>query len=161
MYVDKNALLEFIWKAHQNTYAAPKDIRLLHKTEKSVLHGFIGYAFADGDWKYHDSYAGRRWPPGREVVFFKDIPVWCMSYQGKVSDNLDEQEVNSVYSFLKIALRKADRETPFRGPSKFLEADLEYVFRLNGNYAYFTGRESVVREGTEVFFQDIMGSLIK
>ncbi len=36
---DKDALLEFIWEAHQNTYAAPAEIRVLHKAA-SPLHCF-------------------------------------------------------------------------------------------------------------------------
>lgn len=160
MDFDEDNFLEFLWKAHQNTYAAPDEIRKHNKTGKFLLPGFVGYAFSYGDWQYHDSYAGRRWPPGKEVVFFKDNPVWTMSYQGKVSDELDEQEVNAVYSFLRTALRNADPLTPFRGPSQFRDADLEYNFSFKGDYSYFTGKEVVTRDGIELFFQDIMGSII-
>lgn len=91
----------------------------------SLLPGFIDYVFIDGDWRYHDSYTGRRFPPRKEVIFFRNIPVWCMSYQGKISDNLDEGEVDLVYSFLKKALRKTERRTPFWDPARFSEGDIE------------------------------------
>lgn len=161
MDFDKNAFLKFLWRAHQNTYAAPDEIGKHHKSDKYVLPGFAGYVFSDGEWKYHDSYSGRRWPPGREVVFFKDKPIWTMSYQGKVSDGLDDQEVNLVYSFLKTALRKADPLTPLRGPLQFSDGDLEYVFKFRGDYSYFVGKEIVTKDGVELFFQDVMGSIIK
>jgi hypothetical protein len=161
MDFDKNAFLNFLWKAHQNTYAAPDHIRKYHKSNKYVLPGFVGYAFSDGEWKYHDSYSGRRWPPGREFVFFKDTPVWTMSYQGKVSEGLNDQEVNFVYSFLKVALRKADPLTPFRGPLQFNVGDFEYVFKFRGDYSYFVGKESVTGNGVELFFQNVMGSIIR
>lgn len=32
---------------------------------------------------------------------------------------------------------------------------------MKGDYAYFTGREAVKYKGEEVFFQDVIGSLIK
>ena len=158
---DINTLLEFIWKAHQNTYAAPADLRNLYRNKTPMLQGFVEYRFVDGDWKYHDVYAGRRWPPGKEIIFYKNMPVWCMSYQGKVSSIVEEEEVTSTYSFLKNALRASDVKRPFRGPKRFLEGDFEYTFDFVGDYSYFVGRESVRKQGDEVFFQDIMGSLIK
>ncbi len=159
--VDRDILLKFIWKAHQNTYYAPREISITHRSGNSILPGFVDYVFVEGDWQYHDSYAGRKWPPGKEVIFFRNVPVWCMSYQGKVSDHLDEKKVDSVYLFLKKALRNAQETVPFRGPGKFLEGDYEYSFEFNGDYSYFVGRESVKQKGVEVFFQDVMGSLIK
>ena len=97
----------------------------------------------------------------KEIIFYKNMPVWCMSYQGKVSSIMEEKEVTSIYSFLKNALRASDVKIPFRGPKRFLEGDFEYTFDFVGDYSYFVGRESVRKQGVEVFFQDIMGSLIK
>ena len=98
---------------------------------------------------------------GKRTIFYRNVPVWYMSYQGKISDNLDGEEVDSVYSFLKSSLRKAERKTPFRGPARFSERDFEHIFEFKGDYSYFVGRESVKEGGAEVFFRDIMGSLIK
>ena len=84
-----------------------------------------------------------------------------MSYQGKVADDLDGEFIESVYSFLKKALMDFDEGSPFRGPACFVEDDFEYSFSIDGDYSYFTGRESVKYKGKEVFFQDVMGSLVK
>jgi hypothetical protein len=54
-----------------------------------------------------------------------------------------------------------DNKMPFRGPSQFKENDFEYSFQLNGDYTYFKGRETIKYKGREVFFQDVMGELIK
>ncbi len=148
-------LLKFIAKAHKNTYAAPKKIKC-----KSIIAGHKDYDFVDGDWRYHDSYSGWVWPPGKEIVFYKNKPVWCMSYQGKaLSDS--KEFIEKVYGFLKKALMKTTHNLPFRCPKKFKQGDFEYTFKIKGDYSYFTGREAVKYKGKEVFFQDVMGSLIK
>ena len=159
--MNKEELLNFIAKAHQNTYAAPKEIKEKNKCETPILEKHVDYDFIEGDWRYHDSYAGSSWAPGREVVFFKNQPIWCMSYQGQTIDGLSAEFIGETFEFLKKALRKFTNEVPFRGLDGFKEGDFEYSFKFKGDYTYFTGRESVFYKGKEVFFQDVMASLIK
>jgi len=159
--MDKKSLLAFIAKAHRNTYAAPKETKLKYRCKTPILTGHKDYDFVDGDWRYHDSYAGNWWAPGREVIFFKEKPVWCMSYQGRTADDLPEGFVEEVFCFLKKALLHFDDDAPLRGPSYFKEDDFEYAFELEGDCQYFKGREAIKHKGKEVFFQDVMGELIK
>ena len=93
--MNKTKLLNFIAKAHKNTYAAPKEIKAKYKVEP-LLPGHKDYDFVDGDFRYHDSYAGWKWPPGKEIIFYKDKPIWCMSYQGKL---LKEDPDEKIYAF--------------------------------------------------------------
>ena len=158
--MDEESFLEFIAKAHKHTYAAPADVKAKYRCENPILQGHKDYDFIDGDWRYHDSYAGQLWAPGKEVVFYKDNPVWCMSYQGQAAEGLQDDFIEKVYLFLKKALRACTPDTPFRGPPSFKEGDFEYEFAIKGDYQYFTGRESIKHKGKEVFFQDVMGSLI-
>jgi hypothetical protein len=150
--LSREELLGFIAKAHRNTYAAPKEIRQKSKLKTPFLPGHKCYHFVNGEWEYFDGYAGAEWAPGREVVLLHGNPVWAMSYQGKH---------NEEFSFLKKALMNMDDSMPFRGPKEFKEGDFRYVFELKGDYQYFTGRESITHKGIEVFFQDVMGELIK
>ena len=166
--MDEKTLLAFIAKAHRNTYAAPTEVRKQHRCDTPILPGHKDYAFEEGDLSYHDSYAGSSWAPGREVVFHKGNPIWCMSYQGKDSPDTDEFFLDEeVFPFLKKALTNFDDSMPFRGPSrftspsKFNEGEFEYTFEMEGDYRYFKGRERITFRGEEVFFQDVMGSLIK
>ena len=160
--IDKPVLLAFIAKAHRNTYAAQQETRQKSKMKVPFLPNHKCYYFKDGNWEYYDCYAGTDWAPGREVVFFKGIPVWAMSYQGKHNPKYPAEFFQKeVFPFLKKALRNIPDEMPFRGPSKFIEGDFEYKFTMNGDYSYFTGKESIYHKGVEVFFQDIMGELIK
>ena len=97
--MDSRQLLSFIARAHQHTYAAPKAIKEEFSV-KSFLPRHKEYDFSEGDWGYHDSFAGHVWPPGKEIVFFKGEPVWCMSYQGK-SLPADKSFIEQVYAFLR------------------------------------------------------------
>ncbi len=159
--MDEESLLEFIAKAHKNTYAADKKTKLKHMMMTPFLPGHKCYYFKDGEWEYYDGYAGAESAPGREVVLFQGTPVWSMSYQGKTIDFLRKEFVEETFEFLKKALRSADANMPFRGPSKFTDGDFTYTFNMNGDYRYFTGKESIKYQMTEIFFQDIMGELIK
>lgn len=160
--IDKKELLGFIARAHKNTYAAPKELREKHKCKEPILSGHKDYHFKEGDWEYHDSYAGSDWAPGREVVFLKGTPVWAMSYQGKHNEKYPSEFFQEqAFPFLKTALRNVSEDMPFRGPSRFKEGDFEYQFNIEGDFQYFKGRETITFKGIEVFFQDVMGELIK
>ena len=160
--INKDELLGFIAEAHRNTYAAPKEIKSKHKCETPILEGHKDYHYKRGDWEYHDSYAGSSWAPGREVVFHNGEPVWCMAYQGQHNGDYDDDFFqNEAFSFLKKALRNMNDSMPFRGPTEFEDGDFKYTFQLDGDYNYFKGREAIHHKGVEVFFQDVMGELIK
>lgn len=159
--MDKESLLEFITKAHRNTYAAPKEVKLKYQCETPLVPGHKDYDFVEGDWRYHDMYAGTEWAPGSEVVLYKGNPVWRMSYQGQTVNGLSPAFVTEMFGFLKAALRNFDEQMPFRGPKMFVRGDFEYMFDINGDYTYFTGRESISYKGIELFFQDVMGAVVK
>ena len=165
--LNKEELLSFITLAHRNTYAAPKEIRKKSKMQVPFLPEHKCYHFPnDGTtingFEYFDGYAGSEWAPGREVVLFQQVPVWAMSYQGKHNENFSSDFFqNQAFPFLKKALTNMDEKMPFRGPAEFTEGDFQYTFKINGDYSYFTGREAITHKGIEVFFQDVMGELIK
>ncbi len=160
--IAESELLGFIAKAHRNTYAAPPEVRKKHKLETPFLPGHKCYSFKDGEWSYFDGYAGSEWAPGREVVLLNGNPVWAMSYQGKHNEGYPSEFFqNDVFPFLKQALTNMDDSMPFRGPKEFTRGDFRYVFEMKGDHSYFTGRESITHKGIEVFFQDVMGELIK
>lgn len=159
--MDKDSLLEFIAKAHQNTYAAPKEIKLKYRMDVPFLPGHKCYYFRDGDWEYFDGYSGIERAPGSEVVLYKEQSVWRMSYQGCTVNGLSPDFVEEMFGFLKEALRNFDKHAPFRGPSLFLKEDFRYTFSVDGDYTYFTGKESITYKGIELFFQDVIGSIVK
>ncbi len=160
--INKDELLRFIAKAHRNTYAASKEVGKKQRLEVPFLPGHKCYYFRDGDFEYYDGYAGKAWAPGREVILLGGKPIWAMSYQGRHNENYSEQFFEEeVFPFLKRALMAITDEMPFRGPSILSEGDFEYTFRIEGDYQYFKGRETITHKGEVVFFQDVMGELIK
>jgi len=160
--MDKKKLLGFIANAHRHTYAAPVEIRKQHKCDIPISAGHKDYSYTDGDMRYHDSYAGKLWAPGREVVFLNDEPVWCMSYQGQHNENYDKEFFQEkAFIFLKKALMNFDDRMPFRGPKMFTDGDFKYEFEIEGDYEYFRGREEIYYKDELVFFQDVMGELIR
>ena len=54
-----------------------------------------------------------------------------------------------------------DENMPFRGPKEFSDGDFKYIFEMEGDYDYFKGQERILYKRKSVFFQDVMGSLIK
>jgi len=66
-----------------------------------------------------------------------------------------------VYKFLKDALRNTDPRNPFRGPKKYTKGDWKYIFKKEGSWKYFTGKEKIYYQKQLIFFQDIMGSIVK
>ena len=160
IYMESKELLEFIFNAHKHTYAAPKEIKQKFKVDP-ILPNHKDYDFVQGDWRYHDSYSGWWSAPGKEIVFYRDVPVWCMSYQGQADKSRSEDFVDEVFAFLKKALMSVDSSIPFRGPRLFVDGDFKYVFEFEGDYSYLVGKESIFYAGERVFFQDIMCSLIE
>ncbi len=161
---NKKLFLQFLAKAHRNTYAAPPEIHKLHRCKTSILPEHKDFHFSEGDWEYHDSYAGVNWAPGREVVFVSGKPFWAMSYQGKHDESIaDDFFQKEAFPFLRKALIAMTDDIPFRGKDGFKSDDgqFEYRFVMHGDWTYFTGHESVFFNGKEIFFQDIMGELIK
>lgn len=155
-------LLAFIHKAHKCTYAAPKEVKEKYKLIPPRRPGYKEFCFLDGDWEYHDSYSGSEMAPGEETVSFQGKPVWSMSYRGKGVEGVTYDFLKEeIFPFLKKTLMNISEDLPFRGPREFVEGDFKYTFEFEGDYSYFRGREAVLYQGNEVFFQDIIGSLIK
>lgn len=157
----KDSLLKFIWQAHQNTYAAAEGEGKKHIVPFACFSGHVEYGYIDGSWRYQDIYAGFWSPPGKEVVYYQEKPLWTMCYQGKVIGNYSEELVKETYSFLKGALRSCAWEEPFRGPRTYDCNEFAYTFSYEGDYSYFKGTETVSYQNKEIFFQDVMGSLIE
>lgn len=155
----EEAFLEFLHEAHCHTYAATREVAKNYKAE-NFLPEHIDYEYQKGDWLYRDSYAGYYWPPGKEVIFFQNKPIWCMSYQGMLTEKHTHDSALEIYLFLKNALRKTPADMPFRGPNFFQENNMRYEFHIQGDSYYFTGREEIFQNEKLVFFQDIMASAI-
>ena len=68
-----------------------------------------------GDWTYVDQYVGGEPFQGLEIVWFKKLPVWSMSYRGF----WNPKNYKEMLSFVKKALQSPPKSAPWRGPKAF------------------------------------------
>ncbi len=116
--------------------------------------------FADGEFLYHDTYFGGADFAGEEVVYWRGAPVWAMNYFGRITDDaaITAEQAGRV---LKASLTALYREGRFLGG--FEHAHEGYVYRdvSDGPAAWFRGRETISREGREVYELLYNGGLIR
>lgn len=158
-------LVEFLLEARKSGYAGSAQ-----KVDNPQRPGFKEFApYKKGLFEYVDSYSGHYYAPGQEVIRYNGIPIWNMSYNGgmlpEFHGNLEFSK--RVYNFLKIALLKAEKNNPFRGPPLFEDDNFSYDNTSKGDITNFHGSERVWFKGFEeifvqrvVFKQDYIGGLI-
>jgi hypothetical protein len=136
--MDQTALLRFLMDTSRRGYAAGgsavKTLEADHSTTIVLEHG---------EWKFHDNYFGGEPYGGREVVFLGGQPVWMAVYYGQVND----ENVDSVYSFLQRALREAPPDFPVRGPEAFTEGQFSYRNAYEGDVMRFWAKRPFTRTG--------------
>ena len=106
---------------------------------KAKLHGYAGgdrlkirssdfskkYLYEEDEFSYEDRYFGEFVDMGQEIVRYKGIPVWGMSYRGGIFSLYDDNK-QKVFNFLRLALNEVDNQLPIRGPTLY----------QNGTYTY-------------------------
>ena len=138
-------LKQFIHNASKNTYASG-DTNIREKNED----GSTTIVYEDGGYRYHDNYFGGEPYGGREVVFYKEKPIWIMVYYGWVVEGVDNEE---VYEILTEALSNAPIDMPYRGPKDFVKVDYRYVNDFNGE-------EKIYKGSTLLYTARYMGGLV-
>lgn len=154
---DLKELKKFLVKASTKTYASSDD-----KYKKEEKDGSVTFEYKDGDWKYNDNYLGANSFGGREVIYYKDKPIWVMTYYGQVYE--DKPAAKLVPDFLRKALTRVadsmDLEVPARGPKKYKEGDFSYLSNTDGKITAFTGEEFILKDGDEVYCAVYNGGLL-
>lgn len=152
--INFNKLCDFLVKAKKSTYAAGDTAKQIKEADKSTT-----LIFEDGDWKYHDNYFGGEPYGGREVVFYKNKPVYMMVYYGWVVE--DVADIKLVYKTLQSALTLIPKDKPFRGPNKYSQEGLEYINAFKGEIDNFSGEEIIRQvDGKEIYKARYAGGLI-
>ena len=126
--------------------------------------GFNELEYRDGEWRYRDSFVGYFKSFGREVVWFKDKPVWNQHYGGGMETDYvqDKTFVEKTFAFLKQALTSGEKEKAFqpRGPKEFVLGDWEYRSGFTGNIAKFCGNEEILFKNKRVFSHHFFGGAV-
>lgn len=147
----------FLCDAKRSTYAAQdKRARV-----DPVLRGSYQLEFLEGALYYRDIYFGGDYFTGLETVYFKETPVWGMSYAGGLNEGLQADETPGIYTFLTEALREVPLDAPFRGPAIYNQANFQYTNRIIGALSRFSGVETINFRDLPVYQLHYSGGLLK
>ncbi len=83
---------------------------------------------------------------------------WMMLYYGWVGGT--DLTMDAVYNFLRRALMRVPPDKPYRGPDSFLEGDLEYRNRVDGDLVNFDDVETILERGSEIYRARYFGGLV-
>lgn len=145
-------LREFLLLASKSTYASEdSSIRTKQKDNSTTI------TFKSGDYSYHDNYFGGEPYGGREVIFYKNKPIWMMVYYGWV---LQGNNTDNIYKILTKALREATLQMPYRGPKKLIDSNMTYLNNVNGDLVNFNGEEKILDDKIIVYTARYMGGVI-
>jgi len=128
---DLEKLIEFRLEANVNTYAA-----YMNETDSTRLDSH-DFTYSSGPYTYHDTYVGGEQFAGEEAIWYEGKAQYGMNYTGRVLGQ------NFSGDFLKEALRKADREMPYRGPEYYTSGEYTYKTKVVGDFTWFQGYEEI------------------
>jgi hypothetical protein len=150
--MDLEKLKQFILETSHKTVFSEVDEAINKQKDGSVTR-----TYSNGDWSYHDNYFGGEPYGGREVVFYKDKPVWMMVYYGWVVDGID---TDRVYPVLGKALSNSTIDKPYRGPDEYLEGSSIYANDMEGDVENFRGEERIYDGEELLYIARYMGGLV-
>ena len=146
---DLDRLIDFRLEANVNTYAA-----FMNETG-STRHDSHDFAYASGPYAYHDTYVGGEQFFGEEAIWREGRAQYAMNYAGRV---LGQQFSGD---FLKEALRRADRNMPYRGPEYYQSGEYTYKCKVVGDFTWFQGYEEIYCGDVKVYECIFHGGLTK
>jgi hypothetical protein len=150
--MDLNELKAFILEASHSTYASGDEGIRKKELDKSTT-----ITYSKGDWEYNDNYFGGEPYGGREVVLYKNKPVWMMVYYGWVVDGVN---TDRVYPILGKALSQSTVEKPYRGPDEYIEGANIYANDMEGDVENFRGEERIYDGEELLYIARYMGGLV-
>ena len=142
-------LILFLIKAKTSSYANKHHQSLQLRTDS---HDYI---YEENDYKYCDSFFGRSYFSGQEIVYLKDNVCWSMNYYGNV---LSEQFNGE---FLKDALMHVTSKKPFRGPELYKKGEYIYTSHSFGSISSFEGHEEIYYKNQKIYEGKYHGGIIK
>ena len=142
-------IIEFRLEANVNTYAA-----YMNETESTRLDSH-DYTYSNGPFTYHDTYVGGEQFAGEEAVWYAGKSQYAMNYVGRVLSQRFSGD------FLKEALRKADKNMPYRGPEYYQSGQYTYKSNVAGDFTWFQGYEEIYCENEKVYECFFHGGIMK
>lgn len=146
---DMDEIIDFRLEANVNTYAA-----FMNEVDSTRLDSH-DFRYVRGPFVYHDTYVGAEQFAGEEAIWKDGKSVYAMNYMGRVlSDKFSG-------NFLKEALRKADRQMPYRGPEYYQSGEFIYKSKVSGDFSWFQGYEEIYWMTEKVYECYFHGGLMR
>src|SRR6056297_3055857 len=152
--MDKEKLTQFLLKSRTKTYAGGKG------EIKPVLDGSTQLEYKEGNYFYRDIYySGNLKFMGLETIYFKDEPIWSMSYYGR-SFIKDEKK---IYKFLKEALLEKWQKARIWKNVEWEKGDYKYICKpdFKGSIEEMAGLEEIFKDNKKVYQLFYAGGIIK
>ena len=141
-------LIHFLLHAKRRTYASQGDAA----SNAPLLLGSKQLEYREAPFFYRDVYFGMSFFVGQETVYFRERPVWSMSYSGGVIPEITgSDELRRIYAFLRHALQQVAYERPFRGPQIYHEGSYRYLDATQGDVGRFRGEEIIFRGDKQIY----------
>lgn len=151
--MDLKALKKFLVETKKAGYGAGNSKSWIKEKDGSTT-----IPLESGHWRMHDNFFGGEPWGGREVVFFKEKPVWIMVMYGSVDTSYNDFE--TVYKFLQKALRNQPEDLPLRGPKLFQESNFIYKNKTEGTLEDFFGEEEIYQGKKRIYKMKYSGGWI-
>ena len=104
---------------------------------------------------YYDTYLGGNKFAGEEALWISKTPFWSMNYVGRVIGE------NFSGDFLKEALLLVPEDKPFRGLELYVNGDYEFRCKVEGDFEWFQGKETISYKNTIIYECFFHGGLIE
>lgn len=149
--------VDFLLTAKKATYASQGD----EASVEPLLAGYSQLEYREGDYFYRDLYVGMSFFAGQETVYFRNEPIWTMTYGGGTGNEQRMDEVREIYTFLREAMSEVSQDNPYRGPSTYVQAEYQYLNDNQGNLERFLGSEKILLQGKEVYSLQYCGGFTR
>lgn len=144
--------VDFLIDAKKKTYAG--------SGQKMKLDDYSNhYNYEKNPFRYHDIYYGSLIDGGRELVYFKDKPIWFMGYHGGIYGK-NEFLAQEIFDFLKEALLQIPEEFPARGPKIYSKNNFTYLNNYTGDIRRFFGEEVIKINNNHAYLRNYVGGFI-
>ena len=149
--IAKEEIISFLIKAKKATYSSGK-------SPKRYSNGNKVYVFKHKDFQYRDLYFGSLIDSGIEVIYYKNSPIWSMSFRGGMTTS--EIDSHICFEFLKKALSNPDNKLPARGPMLYKSDCFVYVNLIQGHIFDFNGTELIFKNEDKIYLKKYIGGII-
>lgn len=151
-------LIHFLLHAKRRIYAGQRD----EASVAPLLPGSKQLEYREAPFFYRDIYFGMAFFAGQETVYFRERPVWTMSYAGGITSEItNHDEIQRVYSFLRQALQLVAYERPFRGPQTYRAGAYRYLDATQGDIVRFRGEEMILSGEKRVYELRYSGGMLR